>query len=383
MSELGSRGLPEVDGSDVNARDNGPKIDRIDVSAFTIPTDAPESDGTLAWDSTTLVLVEAQAAGITGIGYSYANTATATLIRDTLVAVVHGGDALSVPGHWAAMVEAIRNFGRPGIASMAIAAVDTALWDLKARLLKVPLVALFGAARDRVPIYGSGGFTSYSIAKLQEQLARWSDAGVGRVKMKVGRHPEQDLERVRAAREAIGPHTQLFVDANGVYSQKQALAMMAGFAEAGVSWFEEPVSSDDLRGLRSLRERAPPGMEVTAGEYGYDLPYFRRMLQAGAVDVLQADATRCAGFTEFLKVGALCEAQCMPMSSHCAPVLHLHACCAGSQVRHMEYFHDHVRIASLLFEGVPTPVDGALRPDLGRPGMGLEFKHVDAKRYAV
>ena len=153
-------------------------IDRINVSAFKIPTDAPESDGTLAWDSTTLVLVEAQAAAITGIGYSYANTATATLIRDTLIDVVCGRDAMAVPGAWVAMVQAIRNLGRPGIASMAIAALDTALWDLKARLLNLPLAVLLGAVHEGVPIYGSGGFTSYSIAKLQQQLAGWSDSGI-------------------------------------------------------------------------------------------------------------------------------------------------------------------------------------------------------------
>lgn len=363
--------------------DNVPLIDRIKVSAYKIPTDAPESDGTLAWDSTTLVLVEAQSGRTTGIGYSYANAATATLIRDTLIEVVRGQDAMGVSEHWIAMVRAIRNLGRPGIASMAIAAVDTALWDLKARLLDVPLVTLWGAAQHRVPVYGSGGFTSYSIAKLQEQLAGWSDSGIARVKMKVGRQPDQDIARVQAARKAIGPGTELFVDANGAYARKQALAMMEAFAESGVKWFEEPVSSDDLEGLRLLRDRAPPGMDIAAGEYGYDARYFRRMLQAGAVDVLQADATRCAGFTEFLKVDALCEADCMPLSSHCAPILHLHACCASLRVRHMEYFHDHVRIASMLFEGVPTPVDGMLRPDLDRPGLGLAFKHADAQRYAI
>jgi L-alanine-DL-glutamate epimerase-like enolase superfamily enzyme len=363
--------------------DSAPPIDRVKVAAFKIPTDAPESDGTLAWDSTTLVLVEAQAAGTTGIGYSFADAATATLIRDTLIQFVCGRNAMDVPGHWLAMVRAIRNLGRPGIASMAIAAVDTALWDLKARLLKVPLVTLLGGVHEEIPIYGSGGFTSYSIATLQQQLGAWSEAGIARVKMKVGRHADDDLERVRQARAAIGPATQLFVDANGAYSRKQALAMMQGFAEAGVSWFEEPVSSDDLAGLRLLRDRAPPGMDVAAGEYGYDLRYFRRMLQTGAVDVLQADATRCAGFTEFMKVDALCAAYCTPLSSHCAPILHLHACCAASRVCHMEYFHDHVRIAHLLFEGVPQPRDGLLRPDLSQPGLGLEFKHADAQRYAI
>ncbi|MGH7090561.1 MAG: enolase C-terminal domain-like protein [Stellaceae bacterium] len=358
-------------------------IARIAVSAYKIPTDAPESDGTLAWDETTLVLVEAQAGGITGIGYSYADTATAALVRDKLAEAIGGCDAMAPPGNWLAMVRAIRNLGRPGIASMAIAAVDTALWDLKARLLRLPLAALFGAVRDGVPVYGSGGFTSYSIAKLQEQLGGWSAAGIPRVKMKIGRHPDQDVERVRAAREAIGPATELFVDANGAYSRKEALAMADAFAGLGVTWFEEPVSSDDLAGLRLLRDRAPPGMDIAAGEYGYDSRYFRRMLDAEAVDVLQADATRCAGFTEFLRVDALCEARCLPLSSHCAPILHLHACCASPRVRHMEYFHDHVRIATMLFDGVPAPVDGVLHPDLSRPGLGLEFKHADAQQYAV
>lgn len=362
---------------------SGPPIQTLKVSAFKIPTDSPESDGTLEWDATTLVLVEAQAAGKTGIGYSYADSATATLIHDKLLDVVRGRDAMAVPAHWMSMVRAIRNLGRPGIASMAIAAVDTALWDLKARLLEVPLVTLWGAARSDVLIYGSGGFTSYSVEKLQQQLSGWSEAGITRVKMKVGRHPDQDVERVRAARESIGTHTQLFVDANGAYQRKQALALMRQFAETDVSWFEEPVSSDDLAGLRLLRDRAPPGMDITAGEYGYDLPYFRRMLRAGAVDVLQADATRCAGFTGFMKVDALCEAQCLPLSSHCAPILHLHACCASSRVVHMEYFHDHVRIAHLLFDGVPVPVRGHLQPDLSRPGLGLELKHADAQRYAL
>jgi L-alanine-DL-glutamate epimerase-like enolase superfamily enzyme len=155
------------------------------------------------------------------------------------------------------------------------------------------------------------------------------------------------------------------------------------FTEYGVSWFEEPVSSDDLEGLRLLRDRAPAGMNITAGEYGYDLFYFRRMLDAGAVDVLQADATRCAGITGFLRVGALCQARPLPLSAHCGPSLHAHPCCAVAPVRHVEYFHDHARIEHLLFDGALTPVKGVLQPDLSRPGLGLEFKRADAERYAV
>jgi L-alanine-DL-glutamate epimerase-like enolase superfamily enzyme len=358
-------------------------IQAVEVGTYRIPTDYPEADGTYSWDSTTLVLVEVAGGGRRGVGYSYTATAAAQLIRDMLADVVTGRDAFALPGAWAAMVKAVRNLGRPGVAATAISAVDSALWDLKAKLLGVPLVTLLGAARDAAPVYGSGGFTSYPVAMLQEQLAGWVAQGIPRVKMKIGTHPAEDLDRVRAARQAVGWDTELFVDANGAYSRKQALAFAERFAGLGVVWFEEPVSSDDLDGLRLLRDRTPPGMDIAAGEYGYDPYYFRRMLDAGAVDVLQADATRCLGITGFLRAATLADAHHLELSGHCAPSLHAHPACAVTNLRHLEYFHDHVRIEHMLFDGALTPVDGALRPDLSRPGLGLEFKRQDAERYAV
>jgi L-alanine-DL-glutamate epimerase-like enolase superfamily enzyme len=353
------------------------------VSAYTIPTDQPESDGTYAWTSTTLVVVEAHGGGRRGLGYTYAAHATGEFIRRELADAVLGLDAMGVPAAWDAMVRAVRNVGRPGIAATAISAVDTALWDLKARLLDVPLVTLLGAARARVPVYGSGGFTSYSLATLEEQLGGWASRGITRVKMKVGRQPDDDPGRVRAARNAIGKDVELFVDANGAYDRKQALAFAGIFADLGVVWFEEPVSSDDLEGLRLVRDRAPAGMDIAAGEYGYDPFYFRRMLDAGAVDVLQADVTRCLGVTGFLRAAALCDARSLPLSAHCAPALHLHVACAAPRVRHIEYFHDHARIEQMLFDGAVDPVDGALAPDLSRPGHGLELRHDAAARHAA
>jgi L-alanine-DL-glutamate epimerase-like enolase superfamily enzyme len=175
----------------------------------------------------------------------------------------------------------------------------------------------------------------------------------------------------------------LFVDANGAYTRQQALAQAERFAEHGVTWFEEPVSSDDLDGLRLLRDRGPAGMEVAAGEYGYDLVYFLRMLEAGAVDVLQADATRCAGFTELARVSALCAARSLRLSSHTAPALHLPACLSLAPAVHLEWFHDHARIERMLFDGAVQPVAGRLRPDFSRPGLGLELKRKDAERYAA
>jgi len=335
------------------------------------------------WDKTTIVIVEAHAGDKCGLGYTYADVATVTLIKTMLADVVKGRDALAVTGCWQEMVEAIRNLGRPGISSMAISAVDAALWDLKARLLDLPLVSLLGAVRAGAAIYGSGGFTSYSREQLQGQLSGWVEQGIPRVKMKLGRDAHADIARVHQAREAIGRDTALFVDANGAYTRTEALGMATFFEEEGVTWFEEPVFSDDLEGLHLIRDRVPAGMEIAAGEYGYDSRYFRRMLDAGAVDVLQADATRCAGITGFLRVGALCEAHCLPLSAHCGPSLHVHPCCALPNYRHMEYFHDHVRIENMFFDGVLTPREGMLYPDLSRPGMGLELRRADVGRYEV
>jgi L-alanine-DL-glutamate epimerase-like enolase superfamily enzyme len=359
-------------------------IAAVGVSAYRIPTDAPESDGTFAWEATTLVLVRVTAGGCEGIGYTYADRAAAELVSETLVPAIGGRDALQTAARWAEMVAAVRNLGRRGVAAMAISAVDAALWDLKGKLLGRPLVDLLGgAARDAIPVYGSGGFTSYELGRLESQLAGWAEQGITRVKMKVGREPASDAARVEAARQAIGHGTDLFVDANGAYSRKQALAMAARFAEQQVCWFEEPVPSDDVTGLRLLRDRAPAGMDISAGEYGWELQHFRGLLEAGAVDVLQADASRCGGLTGFMRAAALCEAFELPLSSHCAPALHVAACCCAANAVHLEWFHDHQRIERMLFEGAPQPVNGMLAPDPERPGLGLAFKAADAKEYAL
>lgn len=358
-------------------------IERIGVSTYTVPTDSPESDGTLEWNSTTLVVVQAHGGNRVGLGYTYADTATAALIQDLLSEVVKGQDAMAPQSSWNAMVVRTRNLGRPGVVSMATSAVDVALWDLKARLLNLPLVTLLGAVRKSVPIYGSGGFTSYSDEQLRHQFSKWVEEGITRVKMKIGRDAGADVRRVGLAREAIGPDAELFVDANGAYSRKQALEQAENFRDANVSWFEEPVSSADLAGLRLLRDRGPAGMDIAAGEYGYEAEYFRRMLSAGAVDVLQADATRCGGITGFLQVAALCEAHHIPLSAHTAPSVHTHLGCAATPLRHLEYFHDHVRIENMFFDGARPPVNGELSPDLSRPGMGIELKRADAQRFAA
>jgi len=359
-----------------------PKIAETNANAYTIPTDAPEADGTFAWNSTTLIVVELRCEKTTGIGYTYSHKTAAPLARELMKKHVEGQSPFETNALFSSMRKAQRNYGREGIAATSLSAIDIALWDLKAKLCGQPLCSVLGQMRDSAPVYGSGGFTTYSDEQLRDQLGGWVKDGIPRVKMKVGTHPEDDLRRVKVARDAIGDKTELFVDANGAYSRKQALEFAERFvADYNVTWFEEPVSSDDLAGLRLMRDRAPAGMDIAAGEYGWTAMYLRNMIEAEAVDVIQADATRCGGVTGFMDAAALADAHPLPLSAHCGPSVHLHLACAARPLRHVEYFHDHVRIESMLFDGFRAAKDGVMQPDLSRPGMGLEFKRKDAERY--
>ena len=358
------------------------KILDTTATAYKIPTDAPEADGTFAWDSTTMMLVEMRCGDTTGLGYTYSHKTAAPLARELMKKHVEGQSPFDTNALFSSMRKAQRNYGREGIAATALSAIDIALWDLKAKLAVQPLCAVLGQMRAGAPVYGSGGFTTYTDKQLRDQLGGWVRDGIPRVKMKIGTHPADDLRRVKVAREAIGDNAELFVDANGAYSRKQALWFAERFAaEYNVTWFEEPVSSDDLDGLHLIRDRGPAGMDIAAGEYGWTAMYLRNMIDAEAVDVIQADATRCGGVTGFMDAVDQADAHPLPISAHCGPSVHLHPACAARPLRHVEYFHDHVRIESMLFDGFRPPKDGVMYPDLSRPGMGLAFKRADAERF--
>ncbi len=358
-------------------------IQALRAACYVVPTDLPEADGTLSWDRTTLVAVHAEAGGRTGLGWTYSTSATAQVVSEVLAEVVVGQTLQEVQPLTEAMYRSVRNLGRRGIAAAAISAVDIALWDLKARLLDSPVTDLLGSAGP-VPIYGSGGFTSYSSEQLREQLAGWVyDLGIPRVKIKIGESwgtdQGRDLDRIATARSVIGPDTELFVDANGGYTALQAAEVAAKMAEHRVSWFEEPVSSDDLVGLASLRAQLEP--DITAGEYSWTLEDSAALLNAAAVDCLQIDVTRCGGITGFIRAAQLARTHGLEVSGHCAPNLHAHVAAGAANLRHVEYFHDHQRIENMLFDGALPPVGGTLTPDPGRPGLGLELRGADAEQY--
>lgn len=356
-------------------------VSGLEVQAVTVPTDAPEADGTLEWDSTTIVIVEVEADGVRGLGYTYGDASVAAFVDSLLRPLLGGADALAPGATWVAMQREIRNAGRPGVGAMAVSAVDVALWDLKARLLGLCLADALPRIHEAAPVYGSGGFTSYSMERLQRQVEGWLDARLGRAKIKVGRDPGRDRERLALCREAAGPELELMVDANGAFTPKQALRRAEEYAGFGVSYLEEPVSSEDRAGMRFVRDRGPAGLAIAAGEYEWDLPRLAEL--APCVDVLQADVTRIGGVTNMLRADGICRAAQRRFSAHCAPAISAHVCCAMETLAHVEYFHDHVRVESLLFEGTLDPEGGRLEPDRSRPGLGLELNRDEAERYAA
>ena len=328
----------------------------------------------MSWGETAMVVARAEGGGQTGIGWTYASPAAQSVITGLLAGLIVGRSALDIARSNEAMCRAVRNIGREGIAATAISAVDIALWDLKARILGRPLTGLIGMARDAVPVYGSGGFTSYDDDQTRRQLAGWvEDLRIPRVKIKIGEawgtDERRDLHRVELARSVIGD-AELYVDANGGYGTAQAVRIAGRMADFDVTWFEEPVSSQDTSGLAAIRRQVVP--DVAAGEYSWTLADSARLIVASAVDCLQLDVTRCGGVTGFLQGASLAAASNLQVSGHCAPNLHASVAACVPNLRHVEYFHDHQRIERELFDGALAPDGGQLRPRSVQPRPGAD-----------
>ncbi len=359
----------------------GASIDTVRTASFRFPTPEPEADGTLEWDATTAVTVTVHAAGLIGLGWTYSSPAAAAVIEQHLAPAIGGRDACDIDGGWLAMRRACRNLGTKGLVMQAISAVDVAWWDLKAKLFDQPLIGLLGAGRSSVPVYGSGGFTTLSRTQLADQVRGWQEAGCTAMKIKIGEawgtRVERDIDRLDQLRTLAGDGVTLMADANGAYTVGRARRVGTALDALGVTWFEEPVSSDDLAGLASVR--AAVHCDIAAGEYAADSYDITALLPH--VDCLQLDASRCGGYTGWLAGAALARAHNRDVSAHCAPSLHAPVAAAITNLRHVEWFADHARLEPLLLDGTPEVRDGALhlRPDSAGHGMTLS---PEAERYA-
>ena len=359
-----------------------PTISRVTTAVYRFPTPQPEADGTLRWDATTAVTVTVTAGGKTGLGWTYSSPAAAAVIHHHLAEAVRDRDALDTAGAWSAMHRACRNLGTGGLVMQALSGVDIALWDLKARLLDTSLPGLLGRCRNDVPIYGSGGFTSLTDAQLADQVNWWQSAGCTAMKIKIGEswgtRVDRDLARVRQLGDLAGAGVRLMVDANGGYSTGQARRVGAQLDDLGVVWFEEPVSSDDVEGLAVVR--AAVRCDVAAGEYVAEVYDAQALIPV--VDCLQLDATRCGGYTGWLRGAALARGHNLQVSGHCAPSLHAAVAASGPNLRHVEWFADHARLEPLLVDGTPQARDGALHLDLTAPGHGMTLRR-EAEKWCI
>lgn len=296
----------------------------------------------------------------TGLGWTYSTGAAGRIITDHLAPAITGRNVMDTPGCWSAMHRAGRNLGTRGLVMQAISAVDVALWDLKARVLDVPLASLFGRSRDRVPVYGSSGFTTLTDTELAAQVDGWA-TGCTAMKIKIGQswgtEVQRDLARLQALRELAGPGPELMVDPNGGYSTGQARRVGATLDRCGVVWFEEPVSSDDLTGLADVRTAVR--CDVAAGEYAADPFDVARLCPV--VDCLQLDVTRCGGCTGWLRGAAVAQAHNLQISAHCVPSLHAPVAAAVPNLRHLEWFIDHATLEPLLVDGAPVVSAGHIK----------------------
>ncbi len=345
---------------------------RLRSSVYVVPTDGPEADGTLAWDATTVVVVEASADGTTGVGWTYSAAAAASVVDDLLAPAI-ADVAIDDPADASErMSRALRNVGRTGIGASAMSAVDNACWDLRAKRRGRTVAEVLGAEHMEVPVYGSGGFTTYDDARTIAQLEGWLADGAAAVKIKIGedrgRRVDRDLDRIGLARRVVGDAVDVFVDANGAYDVAAAVQVDRAMRQDGVNWFEEPVTSDRPDLLAAVRDEAEA--EVAAGEYVWRPADAVALLDAGAVDCLQLDVTRCGGISSWLVIAETAASAGLDISAHCAPQQSLHVGAATPRLRHLEWFHDHVRVEGLLFAGTAAPEGGVLGVDGGVPGSG-------------
>lgn len=362
---------------------DNPPITGVTTAVYTFPTADPEADGTLDWNATTAVTVSLTAGGQTGLGWTYSSPAAAAVVHDKLAGVIHDRPAHAINDGWSAMHRAARNLGTRGLVMQAISAVDIAWWDLRARLLDLPLSVLLGASRADVPIYGSGGFTSQTDAELAKQVDWWHSVGCDAMKIKIGEgwgtRIDRDLARVRRLSELTGGQVALMADANGAYQPGPAARVGAQLDDLGVVWFEEPVSSDDIGGLATVRTAVK--CDVAAGEYAADVYDMGALLPV--VDCLQLDATRCGGYTGWLRGAALAASHNREVSAHCAPSLHACVAAAVPNLRHVEWFADHARLEPLLVDGLPEARAGSLQLAGDRPGHGMTLsRHSEQWRTA-
>ncbi|WP_308918002.1 mandelate racemase/muconate lactonizing enzyme family protein [Jannaschia sp. LMIT008] len=361
--------MPVIESVALRMVDLPPKVRRVDAIQTFERQETP-------------VVTITDSEGAAGIGYAYTigtgGPSVMALLERTLAPLLIGRDADRIDGLWHEMLRATNATAVGAITSLSLAAVDTALWDLRCRRAGLPLWKMAGGARDRVPVYSTeGGWLNLSEAALAEEAAAAREAGFRGAKMKVGLPTGgEDARRIRAVRDAVGPDFEVMVDANQSFDLSEAIRRAAILEEHGIAWFEEPMAADRVAAHRTLARatRVP----IAVGESLYSLGQFNEYLAAGAASVVQVDVARVGGVTPWLKVAALAEAHGVRVAPHFLMELHLSLVCAAPAARWLEYIPqlDAITRAPIRME------DGmAHAPDA--PGLGIDWDTEAVERLSV
>ncbi|MDR2392026.1 MAG: mandelate racemase/muconate lactonizing enzyme family protein [Planctomycetota bacterium] len=355
------------------------KIASIEVYLAGTKAKGNFADSTRNVGTVGFVVVEIKTdAGRSGVGVTYhevGGEAVRQLIKLDFAHRLIGRSPLETEALYEETFHYIRGVGRKGLAFCAYSAVDIALWDLKGQMLGLPLYRLLGGVKNVLPVYASGGWTSYSRDELVAEAENMVRRGYGKIKIKVGveggRNPNEDLRRVRAVRDAVGPGVGIMLDANNAWTAATAVRFANRVKELDIMFLEEPVFADDIPGL--ARYKAGTDLPLATGEHEYTRYGVRDLIVAGAVDILQVDIARCGGFTEMLRIAAMSQAWNLSLAPHGMEHMHMHLLAAVPNGLFLERLFMFEEVADSVFSNPPVPVNGALTlPET--PGHGMVLK---------
>ncbi|HEV8634364.1 MAG TPA: mandelate racemase/muconate lactonizing enzyme family protein [Chloroflexota bacterium] len=360
------------------------KITCITTEEFRWPRRVPIRNGKHVYTHAGLGLVKIETDdGVTGIGLGgtgLVGQATVEQLKKELI----GEDPIDVERLWHKMWVP-KLIGRRGLTTRAISAIDIGLWDIRAKKAGLPLYKLLGGYRDRVPTYIAGGYyeEGKGLRELAQEMEQNVEMGARAVKMKVGGAPmREDVERVRVAREAVGPDVKLMVDANCAYRYYEAIQLARQIERYDVFWFEEPVAPDDYEGHRKLAHMT--SIPIATGENEYTRYGFRDLIRAEAAAILNADAKVLGGVTEFMKVAALAQAYDLDIAPHGSQDIHVHLVAAISNGLILEYYRDSVdpMHGEVYHHTLRLNEDGTVSPP-DVPGIGADPNYEALEPYRV
>lgn len=360
------------------------RIEKVWAELYRVPVHREMHDAIRHFSKMDIIFVHVETdEGVVGLGFTYniiphGAREICSFVNQSLYPLIHDMDPRDHERVWSQMWRKVDWVGRGGIAVLAIAAVDIAIWDLKAKLAKMPMHRFLGGARERVPVYNTdGGWLNHTVDQLAEETKRIVAAGFRGTKIKVGKDdPAEDAERIAAVREVLGPHRTLMVDANERFTSAEAIKRARMWEPYNLFWFEEPLPAEDILGHGSLRAHA--SIPIAIGESLFTRFQFRDYIAAGGVSILQPDVCRCGGITEWLKIAHMADCHNMQVSPHFVMELHLPLVAAIPNSLFVEYIPSLDRVLTKPLE----LIDGCFVPS-EEPGLGIPFDWEKLREFKV